>query len=789
MSSPVGTDPHATPTTSSTNIPPLPEGATPDEKDQHWYKHVYQGDRMPQLTVRAVLIGGFLGMAMAASNLYTTLAIGWSFGVAITACVLSFVSWNVVRALSAGRVSQMSILENACMASTASAAGYSTGSTIATMFGALVLLAVVPEGKTLADIKTWEVSPWWLVAAFTLCTGLMGVFLAIPMKRQMINHEQLAFPTGSAAAETLKSLYSQSVESIRKAYALVVALVGGLLIGFLRAPEEVLEAVNFLRRFFEWFREKLFNIQIPTEIKLHFIDKLYPGGRHPYGFAFEPSVLLIAAGMIVGMRTSLTLVLSSLLLYGVVGPQIAKMDADHLAHGAETVMLAVNESAVAAPSPAEAVTASIAAITRTATELDLPYPDRLTAIARTTGDNAAAATDATAANVGKAIAGAVAAGAADQYANKNAYRASDEVRAKALAEGKPETEAAAAAKVVYDEGKYKTSLIWNWGGGTIVMARWALWGGTACMVFASLASVALQYKTIARAFIGSRAGAHSGADLSSIEVPGRWMIYGMIPITIAMVVIQIVAFEVAWWAGIIAVAMSFLLSMVGARATGETDTTPVGAMGKVMQLLFAIIAPGNINANLASAGIAANSASSSADLLQDLKTGYLLGANPRKQFIAQFCGVFFGTVAIVPIWFLMVPTREALEKFPLPATRSWEAVARVLTDGVGNLPQSALIAILIGAGLGVLLPIIEKLTPAKGRKYLPSVSALGLAWVLPFQNAFSFFIGAVIILLWTRINKRTADQYNVPVASGLIAGESLMLAALAIVTTVVSLMK
>jgi len=71
------------------SIPILPEDATAEQKDLHWFKHVYQGDRMPQLTWRAVLMGGFLGMVMSAANLYTTLSIGWAFGIAITACVLS----------------------------------------------------------------------------------------------------------------------------------------------------------------------------------------------------------------------------------------------------------------------------------------------------------------------------------------------------------------------------------------------------------------------------------------------------------------------------------------------------------------------------------------------------------------------------------------------------------------------------------------------------------------------------------------------------------------------------
>ncbi|HWI56694.1 MAG TPA: OPT/YSL family transporter, partial [Bacillota bacterium] len=170
---------------------------SPEEIERQWFDKIYtgRGDRQRQLTVRAVLMGGVLGMFMSISNLYTTLKLGWAFGVAITACVLSFVIWNALRALSGGKLSQMTVLENNCMQSTASAAGYSTGGTIGTAFGALLLI----EGFH---------QPWYVVAPFTLLTAALGVFLAIPMKRQMVNQEQLKFPSGIAAAETLRSLYS-----------------------------------------------------------------------------------------------------------------------------------------------------------------------------------------------------------------------------------------------------------------------------------------------------------------------------------------------------------------------------------------------------------------------------------------------------------------------------------------------------------------------------------------------------------------------------------------------------
>ncbi len=61
-----------------------------DAHEVEWFKKVYQGDKGAQLTLRAVLMGAVLGGFMSLSNLYVGLKTGWSLGVAITACVLSF---------------------------------------------------------------------------------------------------------------------------------------------------------------------------------------------------------------------------------------------------------------------------------------------------------------------------------------------------------------------------------------------------------------------------------------------------------------------------------------------------------------------------------------------------------------------------------------------------------------------------------------------------------------------------------------------------------------------------
>jgi len=647
--------------------------ATPDveTRDEHWLRHVYQGDRMPQLTLRAVVMGAFLGALMAASNLYTTLKLGWSFGVVVTAVVLSFALWNTLRALSGWRVGPMSVLENNCMASCASAAGYSTGSTVGVAFGALLLI----QGHH---------QPWTVIAAYVFFTAGLGVFLAIPMKRQMINQEQLPFPTGTAAAETLRSLYSAGTEALRKAYSLLAALAVSLILGFLRTVGTLVDAITATGRDPGLLQRLHKSFAIPESIPFTgFLNPLTRG--QPAGLAFEPSVLLVGAGMLMGPRVTLSMLAGSVLLYYGVAPAMAAIDAAHAAS-----------------------------------------PSHM---------------------------------AAFSYAPSGSFNP----------------------------------------------VRWSLWGGTALMVFSSLTVLALDWRTIARAFrvlrpipnpnpnpnpshttITTTTPSPHTHTLAAIEVPNHWLAWGLVPFGIGMVAVLKIAFNVAIPLGVLAVLLTVVVALVCCRATGETDTTPVGPMGKLTQLIYGMLpgAAGNSAINLMTAGATSSAGMASADLLTDLKSGYLLGANPRKQFLAQFIGVFIGTLAIVPIWFLMVPTREHLEAFNPPATQMWKAVADLLTHGVSSLPPSALWIIAIGATIGVVLPVLHRFTP-KSRPFLPSAMGLGLSWVFVFQNALAFAIGALAVWLWGRLNPRNADTYAVPTASGFIAGESLIAAAIAIACTAI----
>jgi uncharacterized oligopeptide transporter (OPT) family protein len=265
------------------------------------------------------------------------------------------------------------------------------------------------------------------------------------------------------------------------------------------------------------------------------------------------------------------------------------------------------------------------------------------------------------------------------------------------------------------------------------------------------------------------------SEAGRIEAPMSWFAAGQIVSLVALAWLGHASFSISVWESAIAVALSFWLALVACRVTGETDTTPVGAMGKVTQLIFGALTPGNVNVNLMSANITAGAATSAADLLGDLKSGYLLGANPRKQFLAQFAGIFVGTVVTVLSFRLLVPDVSMLgsDLFPAPAAQTWRAVALALSKGIGSLGTVKVWSIVVGGLVGIVLTVLPLLFPK--RQYLiPSPAGVGLAWTFHWYYGLLFFVGALIGWWLEKRHPKLSEEFTFPVASGWIAGESLM---------------
>jgi uncharacterized oligopeptide transporter (OPT) family protein len=135
---------------------------------------------------------------------------------------------------------------------------------------------------------------------------------------------------------------------------------------------------------------------------------------------------------------------------------------------------------------------------------------------------------------------------------------------------------------------------------------------------------------------------------------------------------------------------------------------------------------------------------------------------------------------------LLVPSPEIIgsAEFPAPSVQVWAGVSKVLVEGVSALHPAARAAAGLGFLLGIALVLCERWAPPKLRPFIPSPSGLGIAMVLPGYNSIAMFFGGLIAEILRRKRPALAERGVVPVASGFIAGESLMGVLIAVLVAV-----
>jgi uncharacterized oligopeptide transporter (OPT) family protein len=620
---------------------PIPPG---DDPEKRWLREVYQGDDARQLTLRSIALGMILGGVLSCTNLISALKSGWSFGVTITAGILAFAIANFLHRIGLFRV-PFGMLENNAMQSVASAAGYMTGGGTAAAIPALMLY-------THASMPSHQMFFWITTIA------MLGVFMAIPMKRQMINQEGLKFPSGIAAAETLRSLYPAEAAALdaRRGkgevgahYRAATPGEGAPSVDAAAASRWLLTALGFTAAW-TWLRGAKARwwpafLHVPENVEFPF--SMHGFAAKKWSIVFDTSLLLMAAGAIMGWRSAWTMMLGSVFNFFVLAP-----------HG------------------------------------------------HTLG--------------------------------------------------------------AFTEVKFRN------------IVGWTVWLGSPMLLTSGLVSFAFSWPQVKRAFgdLGRLFGQKVDVNdpMTRVEVPMSWFVVGTITLTPIIAVCAWAFFGIAWWMSLLCVFMSFFIAIVASRATGETDITPTGALAKITQVVFGVLAPGSVSTNLMTASMGSGVAIHAADLLTDLKSGYLLGARPRQQFLAQFFGVLAGSVCVVFAFQLLVPSWTVIgERYPAPGALSWLAVSEALSKGFSHLHPSARWLVAIGGTLGVVMTLLDKYLPAKIKRFTPSATGLGLAFTMPFSNALAMFIGAIVALvLEYRYSKEQSERWLIPISSGVIAGEGLM---------------
>ena len=296
---------------------------------------------------------------------------------------------------------------------------------------------------------------------------------------------------------------------------------------------------------------------------------------------------------------------------------------------------------------------------------------------------------------------------------------------------------------------------------------WMMWPGVGMLIAAGLTSLALKWRTLARSFTRL-----SGASIESNEFPLKWVGIGIAVSSIGMLVVQYAFFDVPFWLTLIAILLSGPLMLVGLRVLGETNWGPISQLTNVTQAIFAALAPGNLTTNLAMSGTAGTVAVQSEAIMQDYKTGHIIGSTPKFLTYSQLIAAPIGAAAVSLAYPLFKRTYGVGGEHGLsaPISRRIEGFAEVVSKGFDALPHYAMHALVVGVVVGILIALLE----TKWSKWVPSATGLGIGMMVPGNVVFSMCIGGLLYSLWRRVDGRSADRLGMPLASGLIAGEAVM---------------
>ncbi len=310
-----------------------------------------------------------------------------------------------------------------------------------------------------------------------------------------------------------------------------------------------------------------------------------------------------------------------------------------------------------------------------------------------------------------------------------------------------------------------------------VLQRWVMWPATGLMVAGGLTALALNRRVIAKTFRGLGRGAADGGDF-----PMRWVVRGAIAAAVVLALVQYFSLGFPLWLSAVSVLLSIVLMLVGIRVLGETNWAPISAMANVMQAVFAVLAPGHVPINMIGSGMSGAVAANGEHLMQDYRAGKIVGSTNRNLTILQLVGVPIGALAVA-IAYPLLRDRYGIGGeggLSSPISVKWAGFAELLGHGFGALPRSALVALVLAVGVGVGLTLLEG---TRLKRFVPSPTAVGLGMLIPGFVVFPMGGGGVAQAAWKRVSPRTEATYDIPLASGFITGEALLLLVLAVVAS------
>ncbi|KAG5651754.1 hypothetical protein H0H81_007566 [Sphagnurus paluster] len=332
---------------------------------------------------------------------------------------------------------------------------------------------------------------------------------------------------------------------------------------------------------------------------------------------------------------------------------------------------------------------------------------------------------------------------------------------------------------------------------------WLLWPGVLMMLLYSFADVMLSLIPIVRSmskesfnirgwFNESKSINPEDEDQTPLEdrIPTSWWTVGLFCSTVMCCAILATQFHMNVGEAILALLLGFIFSFIGVQSSGHTDVNPVGTVAKASQLIFGGVAKGSglplgpaRTLNLTAGVIAAGSAAQASDMTGDLKTGYLLRAKPRNQFIAQLVGSVVAVFLTSGLFILFTKASPCILHPPAtgectygaPSVSAWAAVAIAVSSPKLPIPPSSGYTA-IGLGIFSVVSLVVKhfWIPKKYWGYVPNWNAVGLGFVVPqVYYSIAMAVGSVFNYVWLARSPGTFDMYMFAISAGLLAGEGL----------------
>jgi putative OPT family oligopeptide transporter len=292
------------------------------------------------------------------------------------------------------------------------------------------------------------------------------------------------------------------------------------------------------------------------------------------------------------------------------------------------------------------------------------------------------------------------------------------------------------------------------------------------LVGGALAGIILAMPLVLSAIRSMQTAAKTKTALSRDEMPIQMLYMGIVGAFIVLAVIAIGSVdEMGIGRGILMAVLGTLwiwvAGVVLSECIGRTNWSPLSGMTLIGITILVFVASGMSDKATVVAAIIVGAAmcvamAQATDLMLDLKTGYLVGATPKKQQIAQFLGTWLGPILVMAL-IIVLHKAHGLGSEALPAPQG-QALASVI-EGIlgGDVPIQKY---LTGAGLGALLS-------ASGIGGLGVL--VGLGFYLPFNIVLTYSIGTVIrVVSDHKLGHLYAENTGIPVMAGFIVGEALV---------------